>query len=132
MPDLRARLVALLYEHQEGATANLNLGRDECRCGEQGMQGWREHFADVVLALPGVAVVELPEQTNIPADWTLCKAAWPTGGPYGPVSLWPSPSRALDPDEIAMPGGDWIPVDEARALAAALLAAADATEAVER
>lgn len=43
MTDIRAKLVALLYEHQEDAAFNLDSGRDECRCGEQGTQGWREH-----------------------------------------------------------------------------------------
>lgn len=61
MPDLRARLVALLYEHQEDAAFNLDLGRDECRCGKQGTQDWREHFADVLLSLEGVAIVAVPE-----------------------------------------------------------------------
>jgi hypothetical protein len=45
-------LVSLLYEHQEDALTNYdNDGREECRCGHQGDQGWRQHFADVLLAV---------------------------------------------------------------------------------
>lgn len=50
MSATKERLVRLLYLHQEGATANLNTGNDECRCGKQGDQYWRPHFADVLMA----------------------------------------------------------------------------------
>lgn len=49
MSATKQRICELLYEHQEGATSNLDLGRDECRCGRQGDQYWRRHFADVLM-----------------------------------------------------------------------------------
>lgn len=112
--DIRAKLVALLYEHQEDATVNLDSGRDECRCGEQGTQGWREHFADVLLSLEGVAIVALPEPDE--------------GGNY-----WYDRNYVYaDSDGLVMTkyGTTFGTADEVRRIAAAFLAAADATEAV--
>lgn len=48
--DVKQRIIEMLWEHQEGATENLDLGRDECRCGSQGDQHWRGHFADILIA----------------------------------------------------------------------------------
>lgn len=81
--------------------------------------------ADIVVALKAarLAIVDLPKQQIIPTGWgDDCLGSWPAGGPLGsPVSAWPS--------GVAMPGGEFIAVTEARLLAAALLAAADAVEA---
>lgn len=118
--DIRAKLVALLYEHQEDATVNLDSGRDECRCGEQGTQGWREHFANVLLSLKGVAIVALPERAPIPSHWNSdCLGGWLADPGDYPVSAWPNA-------EIALADGTWMSAARARALAAALFAAAEA------
>lgn len=81
--------------------------------------------ASIVDALKGAgyAVVELPKQRIIPTGWnTECLGAWPAGRPSGePVSAWPN-------GEVATPSGDFISATEARQLALALLAAADAAE----
>ncbi len=130
MTDIRAKLVALLYEHQEDATANLDVGRDECRCGEQGTQGWREHFADVLLSLEGVAIVALPEPVG---------SRWPVDDDddftVSTVELVRA-SNAFAATPRRHPGCnvEWGSVElnlctrDARALAAALLAAADVAE----
>lgn len=54
LPMTKDQLIDLLYEHQEDALTNYdNDGREECRCGRQGEQGWRQHFADVLHAAAG-------------------------------------------------------------------------------
>lgn len=49
MSDTKDCLVRLMYQHQEDALANLDTGNEECRCGKQGDQHWRPHFADVLI-----------------------------------------------------------------------------------
>lgn len=49
MSATKDRLVRFLYQHQEGAIANLDTGNDECRCGGQGNQFWRPHFAEALM-----------------------------------------------------------------------------------
>lgn len=83
---------------------------------------WAEHVADVLLSLPGIAIVELPPETITPTGWgDDCLGAWPAAPGEDPVSAWPK-------GKIAMSGGDFISVPDAHALAAALLAAAQAAE----
>ena len=80
--------------------------------------GWKRHathLADAILAIPGIAVVELPE----PAGAVRC---WPALVGGEPESIY----RAGD--EVVVSGGLRLYVDEARDLAAALLAAADYAE----
>lgn len=84
-------------------------------------------LADALLSLPGIAIIALPPRSIIPSAWNKhCLGAWQ--GPAGedPVSAWPT--NRYDTDAVAMPGGDFITISDARALAAALLAAADAAE----
>lgn len=71
--------------------------------------------ADAILALPGVAVVELPE----PAKAVRC---WPVLVGGEPESLY------LSQGEIVISGNLRLYVDEATSLAAALLAAAEYAE----
>ena len=127
--DIRAKLVALLYEHQEDAAFNLDSGRDECRCGEQGTQGWREHFADVVLSLEGVAIVALPEQmvdrSNV-AESIKDRPMWEVGGAW--TSLTDNAGEIEFEADNQNACGCLNSPAEARALAAALLAAADVAE----
>ena len=108
---LRDRIVQVQAEHVEGQLTNYDAaGREECGCGHQGNATYREHLADAILAIPGIAVVELPE-----------------------------PDEGLgQPNYVAMPGtvfvelgpGEPIPLSPgvARVVAAALLAAADRVE----
>ena len=80
--------------------------------------GWKRHathLADAILAIPGVAVVELPE----PAEAVRC---WPALVGGEPESVY------LAQGEVIVSGGLRVYVDEARDLAAALLAAADYAE----
>lgn len=69
----------------------------------------------------GWAVVKLPEQVDPPEHWHRdLLGAWPAGEVDEhdePVSAWP--------DGVALPDGTFIPPETARALAAALLAAAN-------
>lgn len=69
--------------------------------------------------------IELPDETIIPIGWGEdCIGAWPSGSglPYvDPVSAWPK-------GEVAMPNGDFMPAENARALGLALIAAANAAE----
>jgi len=57
----RERIAAVQLEHVDGQLTNYDTGREECGCGRQGSATYREHLADAILALPGIAVVELPE-----------------------------------------------------------------------
>jgi hypothetical protein len=87
---------------------------------------WAEHLADVLLALDGIAIVELPTQCSPPDGWhTDLLGAWPSSCGE-PVAAWPSEGR--EPRVISMPDGEFIGIDEARALAGALLAAAEAAQ----
>jgi hypothetical protein len=77
--ELRKLLESLLYEHQEDACSNLDTGNDECRCGKQGSQSWREHFTSVLLSLPGIAIVQLPEPDHTDDrgwQWWAAKGKW--------------------------------------------------------
>ena len=71
--------------------------------------------ADAILAIPGVAVVELPE----PAEAVRC---WPALVGGEPESVY------LAQGEVIVSGGLRLYADEARDLAAALLAAAEYAE----
>lgn len=119
MPDdLRTRIAAALSAHIERQLTNCDTGSEECGCGRQGSATYREHLADAILALPGIAVVELPE----------------------PDAELPHPLWALVFDDIHAddgqvvthtPGGVYRSVEapkQARKRAAALLAAAEHAE----
>ena len=113
---LRDRIVQVQAEHVEGQLTNYDAaGREECGCGHQGNATYREHLADAILAIPGVAVVELPE----PAEAVRC---WPALVGGEPESVY------LAQGEVIVSGGLRLYADEARDLAAALLAAADYAE----
>lgn len=70
MSDVRARLAATLRDHQRRIDCN-HPGYGRCYCGfdpdsDGCLQPWEfqaEHIVDVLLALPGVAIVELPTET---------------------------------------------------------------------
>ena len=107
---LRDRIVQVQAEHVEGQLTNYDAdGREECGCGHQGNATYREHLADAILAIPGIAVVELPK----PAGAVRC---WPALVGGEPESVYQAR------DEIVVSGGLRLYVDEARDIAAALLA----------
>lgn len=82
--------------------------------------GISRRFADVLLSLPGIAIVELPRRILIPNDWNDgCKGAWRARDGIDPVSAWLG-------GQVATPEGEFMAAAHARALAAALLAAAAA------
>lgn len=115
---LRDRIVRVQAEHVEGQLTNYDTGREECGCGRQGSATYREHLADAILALPGIAVVELPGPDDGRDDWL--DAVVRTGLPKGcPRSV----DVELDPGTVI-----GLSVEYARDLAAALLAAADYAE----
>jgi hypothetical protein len=70
-----------------------------------------EHLADAILAIPGIAVVELPEPARVGRF-----RCWPALVGGEPESVY----RAGD--EVVVSGGLRLYADEARDLAAALLA----------
>ena len=123
---LRDRIVQVQAEHVEGQLTNYDAaGREECGCGHQGNATYREHLADVILAIFGsflkdtfgIGVVELPEPARVGRF-----RCWPALVGGEPESIY----RAGD--EVVVSGGLRLYVDEARDLAAALLAAADYAE----
>ncbi len=70
----------------------------------------------------GYAVVKLPGQCIVPTGWGEdCLGAWPTTADDDPVSAWPK-------RQVATPDDKWLNPADARSLAAALLAAAEAAE----
>lgn len=83
----------------------------------------RARIALEALKAAGYVVVELPRQCIVPTGWgDDCLGAWPASGWDDPVSAWPR-------RQVATPDDKWIDPDDARSLAAALLAAANAAEA---
>jgi hypothetical protein len=107
MSDVRARLTDALLEHPST--------EDGCRCGDEHLayDYWARHVADVLLSLPGLAIVELPKPRRSGA-WTI----FATADPY----IASSCERQVDDRD------QFITPSEARRRAAALLAAANAAE----
>lgn len=119
MTDIRTRLVGALRE-KLAAICDSDYAR------------WADHFADVLLSLPGIAIVELPEPDSNHYDGEY-------GGPADrpgwldicldidgvDVSVW-NPGEV----QIGLRQEPLNPIcaNDARKLAAALLAAANATE----
>lgn len=136
MSDVRATLVDALRHHTpvedgEGffcSCTDINLLL------EQGIatNHTPEHLADAILAAPGVTTIALPEPTSTREDDEDDESShrlgwWQNGSPYY-ITQWGYPNEV----QIAYDGEALEPIDvnEARFLAAALLAAADAAEAV--
>lgn len=124
MSDIRARLTEALRQHQFWEANHASIGHEaHCRCGERPLNWvyWTSHLADMLLSLPGIAIVDLPPvtiQRDTYSSWLFTDA----GGEVESVT-WP----AAD-DEIAVSGIGSYTVSEARIFAAALLAAANAAE----
>lgn len=132
MSDIRATLAEALRGHV------YNQDSYECGCqldseypttisGDE----WAEHLANAILSLPGVTTIALPEPTSTREDDEDDESAhrlgwWQNGSPYY-ITQWGYPNEV----QIAYDGEALEPINvsEARFLAAALLAAADAAEA---
>jgi hypothetical protein len=118
MTDIRAHLTDVLANHHWHATRD---GDAFCVCDsskEIRHSEFFDHFVDVLLSLPDIAIVDLPEPKGI--------GAWPVGSDtveahHGLVWI-PFTDAYEEPFTEA-----WCP-DNARDLAAALLAAANAAE----
>ena len=109
MSELRQRLADALREHlYEWDEDHWHCAK--CEIPVTGTEDWAVHVADVLLSLPGIAIVELPEPMNLSRS----------------DSTFPH-------DIVAYPGGvmdcdcDLKPSD-ARSIAAVLLAAANKAE----
>jgi hypothetical protein len=113
MSDVRARLGNALREHRPLRQ------QDKCVCGSEFI-GFDEHRADVLLSLPGIAIVQLPAPDS-DGEWD---------GQDDHVGWWASTGRNDDGILGVLPHimGDWLHPNAARRFAAALLAAADAAE----
>jgi hypothetical protein len=119
--DIRQRLADALREH-------LLWPGTHCRCDHQldGSGGpgerrsrYQTHLAEVLLSLPGIAIVELPDRLP--------------GYTEGEMPRWETAEIVVQTDHH-----DWVRLNsealepwEARALAVRLLAAANAVEAVQ-
>ena len=91
-------------------------------CGEEERIA-KAHIEHQVEALQAAGCLpKLPSQCIIPTGWgDECLGAWPTTSHVDPVSAWPK-------GQVATPDDQWMSPADARSLAAALLAAADAAE----
>lgn len=118
--DLRTRLANALKQHQFLHANHASIGSNaRCLCGlrPQDQSEWADHVvADVLLSLPGIAIVELPEFND----------------GYGCFSGGGYPCSRDSDDQGGMVrtsmSANYLPPRTARAYAAALLAAASAAE----
>lgn len=127
--DVRARLAEALGAHGINRYGQHD-GWWECLC-DPDQPFSPEHLVDVILAAPGVTTIALPEPTSTREDDEDDESAhrlgwWQNGSPYY-ITQWGYPNEV----QIAYDGEALEPINvsEARFLAAALLAAADAAEA---
>lgn len=92
--------------------------------GPDSTMDWTPEAEAVIAALKAsrYAVVELPRQCKVPDEWAGSLGAWSTTSAVEPVSAWPK-------RYVVTPDDHWLNIEDARSLAAALLAAADVAEA---
>lgn len=118
MTDVRARFAEVLQEHRSMSSYGGGVICTARGC----MWKWspsgsiEQHQTDVLLSLPGIAIVELPEQNPVQPEW--------------PVLTWDVLDHSLVYVEDGLINHDarFHDSSDARALAAALLAAANAAE----
>lgn len=89
--DLRARLADELEEHYP-------TWSNDCGCGEEiGSARWQaEHVADVLLALPGIAIVDI---ADTPSIYAALAAARARRGLFCPTHHAWHPGPVCDPQE---------------------------------
>jgi len=122
---LRDRIAEALAVHNAYTIyePDSDMNKVTCDCGWVGDTDYcseqERHVADAILAIPGIAVVELPEPSEFADMWLHgdVHVASPCTHPRSPVAL------EIDPGSPV-----WISTEYARDLAAALLAAADYAE----
>lgn len=122
---VRAKLAEALRQHGDSSLATwANERICLCDCMYRVMPpgpDFCDHLADVLLSLEGVTIVAVPEPMDFDPAHD-CVGRWASGG-YGRIIAY------ADGYLIDHSGTDIGGVDGARALAAALLAAADAAKA---
>lgn len=120
--NVRADLATALRAHFFWWANHSSIGSEShCRCGERprDWSHWADHAADVLLSVPGIAIIELPAYNEEYECFS--------GGGY--------PCNG-DPEHVCGAKGgmvraglpQYMPPSIARSVAAALLAAADAAE----
>lgn len=135
---LRDRIAEALLVHNTYTVYDSDMTKVTCDCGWVGDTDYcaeqERHVADAILAIPGSAVVELPEPDPVPTDEDDGKpplARWGAeSGADFQTSVWHFGEVQID--QYAS-GGWWealepISAANARRFAAALLAAADFAE----
>ncbi|MGV8064588.1 hypothetical protein PJP13_24295 [Mycobacterium kansasii] len=131
MSDVRAKLAEALRGHQRNPYGQHD-GWWECSCSADEPHT-PEHLADVLLSLEGVAIVALPEQmvdrSNV-AESIKDRPMWEVGGAW--TSLTNNAGEIEFEADSQNTYGCLSSPNEARELAAVLLAAADAAEAVKQ
>lgn len=128
--DVRARLAAALRD-QHAVAYDDDAAMYYCDCGMAtgDYRVWADHMVDVLLSLEGVAIVALPEQmvdrSNV-AESIKDRPMWEVGGAW--TSLTDNAGEIEFEADDQNANGCLNSPAEARALAAALLAAADVAE----
>ncbi|ORB93976.1 hypothetical protein LAUMK4_05860 [Mycobacterium persicum] len=134
---LRARLAEALLAHT--GKRHVGSGAIFCTDGPGGLvhatsptwREWAEHTANALLSLEGVAIVALPalmvDRSNV-AESIKDRPMWEVGGSW--TSLTDNAGEIEFETDNQNACGCLNTPDDARALAAALLAASDAAEAV--
>lgn len=117
MPDVvRAKLAeALRDQHAMAYDDDAAMYYCDCGMATGDYRVWADHMVDVLLSLEGVTIVALPEPNSFMSSWTH----------FGPVAIFDQ-----KPGLVTFGTGEWLSPGQSRYLAAALLAAADAAEAV--
>ena len=121
-------IAATVGWHVEDGLTNYDTERNECRCmGQRPAQSYDEHLAESILAAlradPRIAITELPEPTRQAVG---AAGVWRVLVDGEPEDLYYSTWHR----DIKLSGRLSVDADEARALAAALWAAANAAELV--
>lgn len=135
MPDVvRAKLAeALRDQHAMAYDDDAAMYYCDCGMATGDYRVWADHMVDVLLSLEGVAIVALPEQmvdrSNV-AESIKDRPMWEVGGAW--TSLTDNAGEIEFEADDQNANGCLNSPAEARAFAAALLAAADAAEAVKR
>ncbi|MHA7703430.1 hypothetical protein ACX9NE_26935 [Mycobacterium sp. ML4] len=131
MSDIRALMIEALRDTPDLVAHRFIDTDGEWSFKLHGVDEVAERATDAILAAPGVTTIALPEPTSTREDdqddESAHRLGWQNGSPYY-ITQWGYPNEV----QIAYDGEALEPIDvnEARFLAAALLAAADAAEAV--